>query len=68
MKVPRTERDSFHSRTLDSLQADHEAYLADGSRRARAKDVSHSVIAKSILPVPVDHVNSFLISASQIDL
>lgn len=57
MTVPLTDRSNFPARTLESIEANYKAYIADGSRKSRAKDVSCSVIAMPVLMVPVDHVS-----------
>ena len=57
MKNAPTDVDPPEKRTLESIDADYRAYLADGSRKARAKDVSHSIIAKPLINIPLDHVS-----------
>ena len=57
MKLPMAEREPSEPRTLLSIDNDFEAYLADGSRKARAEDISHSIIAKPILDIAIDHVS-----------
>ena len=58
MKLPPSEREQpTTSRTLDTLQNDYQAYMTDGSRKARAKDVSHSVVAEHMIGVDINHVS-----------
>lgn len=56
MQLPH-KRDTAPRRTLQSLSESYKAYVADGSRKTRAKEISHSVISKSIMPIEVDHVS-----------
>ena len=57
MAVPKQERELSHPRTLQSIEDDHAKYVADGSRKDRAKDVSHSITAQPLLDIAIDHVS-----------
>ncbi|XP_038062601.1 uncharacterized protein LOC119733094 [Patiria miniata] len=56
MATPRDEREQSPARTLQTIMDDFQKYEADGSRRSRAKDVSHSIVAKPFLEIDTDHV------------
>ena len=57
MKLPIAEREPANPRTLQSILESYKEYEADGSRKARAKDVSHSIIAQPMIDIPIDHVS-----------
>ncbi|XP_038062587.1 uncharacterized protein LOC119733077 [Patiria miniata] len=57
MRLPITERATATPRTMQSILQSYKAYEADGSVKARSKDVSHSIIAKPIIDIATDHVS-----------
>lgn len=61
MQVSHTERGNYLPRSLESMQTDYDAYCADGSRKSRAKDISHSVIAQPMLMLPIDQVSDSML-------
>ena len=57
MTISKKERGPSEPRTLQSIKEDHAKYVADGSRRARAKDVSHSIVAQPFVDIEINHVS-----------
>ena len=64
---PDQRREDIQFRSLDSLQRSYQAYKDDGSHKACAKDVSHSVTAPAMIPVEIDHVRMLQFSISRLD-
>ena len=56
MTIPKDEREPSPARTLQTIIDDFHKYEADGSRRSRAKDISHSIVARPFLEIDTDHV------------
>ena len=60
MQVAAHERDhSKEPRNLQTMQRDYEAYIAHGSERSQAKEISHSVVSLPLMTIAIDHVSFF---------
>lgn len=57
MTLPKVERGPSEQRTLHSVEEDYAKYVADGSVKTRAKDVSHSIVALPLVDIEIDHVS-----------
>ena len=64
MQVPIQDRERpVQSRTLDTLASDFQVYVEDGSHKSHAKDISHSVISKPMMPIEISHVRNMNLSS-----
>ena len=57
MQTSPSDREPGILRTLEQLQEHHQMFEDSGSKEERAKDISFNVLARTIIPVPVDHVS-----------
>ena len=43
-------------RSIETIKADYQNFVDNGSRVSKSKEVSHSVIAEPMLPIDIEHV------------
>lgn len=55
LQEPRDERGRYAARTLETIKADHQRFVADGSNLKKAK-LFNNAITDHFFDIPVDHV------------
>ncbi len=56
MKIPREERKRFPSRTLQTLQDDHQKFLEEGGGDLKKAKFYNNVITDHFFDIPIDSV------------